>query len=178
MARTLTNSEKRLALMFVGVIFLVANLLGITALWHRRADYQAQILDLSNQNMEAQSWLTEKEMWNQRKAWLDQRQPVLKSASEANAEMLDTLTAGAARHAITIIEQGFAEPDKANKSDYQEIAVKLRISGAKEAVTQWLWEIQDPAKFQAIPSLTMKLDTDPTKLDCDLTVARYYAPER
>ena len=178
--RTLTNREKKLAVMFGAMLFLLVNLIGVITLWKRQAAFAANLLDLRNERIAANSLLSQKVMWRQRAAWLDAHLPVLKSAGEANAELLDTLTASAAKHSVTVIDQGFTEPDTAHKADYQEIAVKLKISGGKDAITQWLWEIQQPEKFQAIPSLSMKLDSETaaSKIVCEIIVARYYAPAR
>lgn len=166
------------------MLFVLANLIGVIALIKRQGLFAANLLDLRNQRMEQQHWLAGRDLWQQRKAWLDAKLPLLKSAGEANAELLDTLTASAAKHSITVLDQGFAEPDTPRNADYQQIAVKLKVSGAKDAVTQWLWEVQQPEKFQGIPTLSMKLDSEgaatsaATKIVCELVVARYYAPAR
>ena len=47
-----------------------------------------------------------------------------------------------------VLEQGFAEPEP--NPLYQEISVKLKISGTLEAITRWLVEIQQPANFVVI----------------------------
>jgi hypothetical protein len=142
----------------------------------KQEDFRSNLDVLRDEQREADSWLAEKDTWRQRKEWLDKTQPVLKSSGEASAELLETLTASAARHSITIVEQGFAEPDAEHKTAYQEVAVKLKMSGSLEAITRWLVEIQQPAKFQAVPTFSMKIDSDPTKIVCELTVDRYYAP--
>lgn len=185
MARPLTSREKRLAIMFGAMLFVLANLIGVVALLRRQEAFAANLLDLRNERVEQQSWLSDSDFWRQRREWLGANLPVLKSAGEANAELLDTLTTSAAKHSITVLDRGFAEPDAGHKADYQQIVVKLKVSGAKDAVTQWLWEVQQPGKFQGIPSFSMKLDsegaaaaTTATKIVCELVVARYYAPAR
>jgi hypothetical protein len=177
MARPLTKRERNLAILFGATLFLLANLFGVAALWRKQDEFAANLLTLQNQRDEQRSWLDEKDLWQQRKQWLADNQPVLKSVGEANAELLDNLSVSAGKLGVTINEKAFVEPDPHQKA-YQQIAVHLKVTGAKDAVTQWLWELQQPQKFQAIPSLSMKLDNDSAKLDCDLTVARYYAPAR
>jgi len=130
---------------------------------------------LRAEQADAQSWLASKEMWQQRKEWLNKTQPKLKSSGEASADLLESLTSSAAKHSITIVDQGFAEVDSHDTTS-QQIAVRLKITGSLEAITRWLVEIQQPENFQAIPTLSVKLDTDATKYVCELTVARYYAP--
>ena len=172
--RKLTKRERNLAVMVGVTIFAVANLIGVTALLRKQEELRSNLDVLRDQKREADSWLAEKDTWSQRKQWLDKTQPKLKSSGEANAEMLEALTTSATKHSITIVDQGFAEPDS-HDTTYQEIAVKLKISGSLEAITRWLVEVQQPADFQAVSSFSMKVDSDPTKIVCELTVARYYA---
>jgi hypothetical protein len=160
----------------VGVtIFAVVNLIGVTALLRKQEEFQTNLDLLRNQRSEAYSWLADKDTWRQRREWLDKTQPKMKSSGEASAELLETLTTSAAKHSLTVVDQGVAEADTHDTSN-QEIAVKLKISGPLEEMTRWLVEIQQPAYFQAIPAFSMKVDTDPAKIVCELTVARYYAP--
>jgi hypothetical protein len=172
--RKLTKRERKLAILVGVVVFLVANLIGVTALLRKQEEFQTNLELLRTERSEADSWLAQKETWQKRKEWLDKNQPRLKSEGEANAELLEALTTSAARHSITIVDQGFAEPDS-HDTTYQQIAVKLKISGSLESITRWLVETQQPANFQGISSLTMKIDSDPSKITCELTVARYYA---
>ena len=84
---------------------------------------------------------------------LIKNQPRLKSEGEANAELLESAHhQRGVKHSITIVDQGFAEPDS-HDTTYQEIAVKLKISGSLESITRWLVETQQPANFQGISSL-------------------------
>lgn len=176
--RALTKRERKLAILFGASVFFVANLVLVTALWRKQGALHESVMALRDEQLEAQSLLADKELWRQRAEALD-KQPVLtNSPGQANAELLEAVTASARRHSITIVDQGFAEPDAAHKADFLEIAVKLTVNGSMEAITRWLWEIQQPGKFQAVPNFSMKLDTDPSKIICKLTVARYYAPAR
>ena len=71
-------------------------------------------------------------------------------------------------------DQSFGEP--VTQPNFQEISLKLKVSGSLQAVIRWLVELQQPANFQAIPALSMKSDTDPSKIICELTVARCFRP--
>ncbi|HVV74118.1 MAG TPA: hypothetical protein VHI52_21875 [Verrucomicrobiae bacterium] len=163
--------------MFGGTLFLLANFIGVNALWKKQAQLRMQVAQLRDDRLIAQSLLSQKAMWEEREKYLDATQQHMKSA-DANAELMDMLTASAGKHAIVVISTVFTEPDASHKADYQQIAVKLTVSGAQKDITEWLWEIQQPDKFQAIPALSMRIGADPSKILCDLTVARYYAPAR
>lgn len=174
--RPLTKSEKKLLIIFLTAIFLIGNLFGMSFLFHKQESLQARLLTLQNGQREAKSWLAEKETWRKREAWLKNKQPKLQSPGEASAALLESLQTSARSQSITILEQSFAESDP--QPAYQEIVVNLKVSGALESLTRWLVELQQPAYFQALPAFSMKSDTDPSRVVCELTVARWYAPAR
>ncbi|MGB8352884.1 MAG: hypothetical protein WCD79_03270 [Chthoniobacteraceae bacterium] len=162
--------------MFFGAIFVILNLFGLTFLLRQQGELQSSLLTLRNERREANSWMAEKEVWQHRKEWLDKNQPKLQSVGEANAALLEALQTSARKQSITIMEQGFGEPNA--QPSYQEISIKLKISGSLESIVRWLVETQQPESFQAIPSLSMKSDSDPSRVLCELTVARWYATLR
>jgi len=173
MARKLTQSESRLLIIFLGTIILIFNMVGVSFLLRKQEEIRIKLVNLKNEQRESNGWLAEMDLWQQRKDWMDARQPKLQNAGEADATLLETLHTSARKQNITIVEQGFGEPN--SQPFYQEINVKLKISGSLESIIRWLVELQQPANFQAIPTLSMKSDSDPSKIICELTVARWYA---
>jgi len=171
--RKITKREQKLLFIFLGAIFLLFNLIGVAALFRKQAEFQSKLKALRIERLDARSWLAEKDTWQKRREWLDKTQPKLKTAGEADGALLDALQSSAGKYAITITDKSFGDP--VQQPYYQEIAVKLKVNGSLEAVIRWLDELQQPANFQAIPSLSMKTDNDPTKISCELTVARWFA---
>ena len=174
--RRLTKRESKLLVIFLGAIFVILNFMGVAFLVGRQGELRSKLGDLRNERLEANSWLAEKDLWQQREEWMDSKQPKLQNTGEANAALLEALQTGARKQNITIMEQGFGEPN--TQPSYQEISVKLKINGSLESITRWLVELQQPGNFQAVPTLSMKSDSDPSKVICELTVARWYAVNR
>ena len=173
--RSLTEKEKRLTLMLLVAVFLAINLFGLTFLSRKRKALEADLFRLRTEQLEAKNWLGEKDLWLERKKWLDDNQPRLKNGGEANANLLETVQSSAQHQKITIVEQGFMEP--ANKTHYRQVGVKLKVNGTLEDITRWLANLQQPAKFQAVTTLSLKSDADPSRMKCELQVVRWYAPE-
>lgn len=175
----MTKREKNLAVLTGAVVFLIVNMVVVVLLVRKQGDLRERVSELREERAEADMWLKEKEKWQARKQWLGNTQQVLASPSVESAQLLETLSASATRHSITVVEQGFAEPEArgaGGEKPHDEIDVKLKVSGPMEAVTRWLAEIQQPEKLQGVSSLSMKVEGDPSKIVCELTVARYYAP--
>ena len=170
--RELTPREKRLAVILTGAIFLLLNLFVVTYLIGRQAALEKRRISLRNQQREAAGWLA------QREKWMNEKQPKLQTVGQANSALLESLQTSARGHDINIVEQSFVEVKADTKSQlpYQEIAVRLKVGGSLESIARWLVDVQQPAKFQAVPAFSMKCDTDATKVLCELTVSRYCVP--
>ena len=169
----MTKRERRLLYIFLGAIFVLFNFFGVTYLVRKQGGLKTKLVNLGNERPEANSWLAEKDLWQQRKAWMDGKQPKLPTEGRAQSDLLGSIQTSARKQNITIMEQGFGEPD--TQPAYQEISMKLKVSGSLESITKWLVELQQPANFQAIPAMSLKSDSDASKVICELTVARWYA---
>jgi hypothetical protein len=173
--RALTDNERRL-LFIVGLVALLALSAISFNFWsaHSRK-LSDQIRDLRTQHTVATTWLAEKDAWLQRKAWLDAAQPLFPATEgEANSAVLKTIQETARSHEIVIAEQSFAA--SVPTPGYRQVAVKLKVIGSMEGISRWMVDLQQPTNFQAVVTFALKVDKqDPkTKVQCDLTVARWF----
>jgi hypothetical protein len=167
--RALTVSERRLGLILLGLVLVIANLfLGRMLVKQQRA-WQRDIARLQVERREAATWLAEQDLWSQRKAWLDEKLPRSNHDGQDPARLLELLQQSAGRHKIVIIQQKLQEPLTLER--YREVAIQLEVKGTLEAIGRWLAELQAPDKFQAITKLTMQNAEDAAQLKCQLTVA-------
>ena len=171
--RALTNNERRLLLLLGLAFFLVLNVFGFTALAKKMQALNREKAQLVLEQNDAKGWLTRKDLWNKRKEWLTEKQPRSDSSGQDSARLLESLQQGARQQKINITQQRLMEPR--SNPDYMEVAVQLEARGALESMLRWVAEIQAPDRFQAITSLTLKSDTEPPKVICNLTIARWYA---
>jgi hypothetical protein len=178
--RELTKREKNLAVILLGSIFLMLNLFVVMYLVGRQGALEKKLAALRTEQRDAKSWLAQKDLWLKREKWLDEKQPKLQTVGKANSALLESLQTSARAQSLNIIDQSLVEvkPDTKAQLPYQEISVRLNVGGSLESVARWLADVQQPGKFQAIPALSIKSDSDATKVLCELTVSRYYAPLR
>ena len=171
--RALTNSEQRLTLLFGMVLFLVLNVFGFTLLSKKLKTLDRARKQLVLEQAEAKAWLAQKDVWNKRKEWLQQKQPKYDASGQDSARLLESLQQGARQQKILITQQRLMEPR--SSPDYLEVAVQLEAKGSLESMMRWLAELQAPERFQAITSLTLKSDAEPPKVVCSLSIARWHA---
>ncbi|HEY0789956.1 MAG TPA: hypothetical protein VGD78_02720 [Chthoniobacterales bacterium] len=172
--RKLTKSERRLSAILGLALFGIANFYGISYLLDEQTGVAQKLGDLRTQERSNQLWLRERELWLNRKAWIESKQPRVPGGTAPQAELLQSLTQIAKDQALTIEEQGFGEAK--NTADYRAVAVKLKLSGKLENMVKYLVTIQQPDRFQAVTSFALKSGNEPPSVTVELEVARWYSP--
>ncbi len=172
--RPLTPKEKRLLILFLALVFIVGNLIGLPWLSDQQKKLGRQLIDLRSQQEVATSWLGEKDLWTERKAWLDAHQPKLTSSGDASSDFLKLLQDTARQNKIKIVDQKLLEPEK--HPGYEAISVRMTVNGNMEAIARWLSAIQQPDKFHAVLKFNLKREGEGDNMRCDLDLARWYAP--
>ena len=172
--RKLTKSEKRLSGFLIVAVFAMANFYGLGYLLDLRSTIFQEVSDLQSQAHGNDIWLKEKDLWLDRKRWIDAVQPRIRPNQVPQSELLESLTTSAKANQLEIQEQSFGE----NKPtpNYQSVAVRLKLGGTLQNVIKWLVQIQQPELFQAVASFSLKSANEPPTVSLELEVARWYAP--
>jgi hypothetical protein len=172
--RKLTKSEKRLSTILIVAIFAMANFYGLDYLFDLLSTYSREVSELRGQEHSNEIWLREKNLWLDRKRWIEASQPRIRQNRVPQSELLESLTTSAKANQLDIQEQSFGE----NKStpNYQSVAVRLKLAGALQNVIKWLVEIQQPELFQAVTTFSLKSANEPPTVTLELEIARWYAP--
>lgn len=171
--RPLTPKEKVLLTLFLALLFIVGNFIGLPALSRQQKKLQNQLVSLRGERETAEVWLKEKALWTERKAWLDANQPKLTSVGDASSSFLEMLQQSAKQNKIKIVEQKLLEPEK--HPGYQAVAVRMTVNGNLESIVKWLSAIQQPQNFQAVLKFNLKMEGEAPNMRCDLDLARWYA---
>ncbi len=181
--RGLTTREKRLLGFCLLSIFLVANLFAARAIARSLGGGKAKIQALENELAENRMWLEERDLWERRRAWLDENLPeslVRQRISVGNAQgdLMQTLQNDVLGRRLEIERQTLVEPQ--TTAFYDEVAVSFRVEGNAAEVNRWLATLQAPDKFQVIKNIELELDGRSREVEpqaeCDITVARWFAP--
>ena len=172
--RKWTKSEKRLSTMLGLALFLMGTFYLVSYLLDIESGLSLKIRGLEANANTDQIWLREKPLWLDRKKWIDQKQPRVAAGAVPQSELLQSLTASAQSHKLTIQEQSFTEAK--STANYQAVAVRLKLTGDLKDVIQWLVDVQQPEKFQAVTNLSLKSQEKPPAVDLELEVARWYSP--
>ena len=171
----LTKREKRLSIILGFALFAVINFYGLSYLFDLMSEYSRDVADLRSQEHSNDVWLKERDLWLNRKQWIEATQPRIRPNQVPQSELLESVTTSAKANQLEIQEQSFGE----NRStpNYQSVAVRLKLSGALQNVIKWLVQVQQPELFQAITSFSLKSASEPPTVTLELEIARWYAPK-
>ena len=174
----MTRREKVLSMIVGGVFLLLLNLflLKFFLANHRRLSGE---LAASKAQLEELALLqTDREVWEQRDAWITANQPQTKELARAGTELLNSVEQLAKKHSILLTRPTNAVERPINKPEYSAVSVNF------EAVSDWgnlvdfMRELQAPANFQVFESIKMEKDPkEPTKMQVKpMRIAKWYAP--
>ncbi len=168
--RPLTISETRLMLVLGLLLFAVANLVIWNILSGRRAEWLAEQDRQRSAQMEHRTWLGQRDLWTQRIAWLEEKQPPATSPSA----LLESVQQAAQKHAIEVKDPKLVSPNP--QPFYTEIAVGLSLIGPIDKLAAWVADIQQPAHFRLLKQLVIKPADDKGNLRADVVVAQWCKP--
>lgn len=180
----LSPRERVLALAVAGIVFALANLMGLSALFgaltHLRQEGADAALELKAEDLFAR----DRPKWDKRTAWLNAVQPTLLSRDRAGAALLEQVQA-AARGAQVATSNERIPPlpplinvdGRAAGTDYQAVQVEVETKSDWAQLVNFLQAIQRPDQFLVIDSASWRSDqSDPTRLKGDFTISKWYAP--
>jgi hypothetical protein len=173
--RKLTKSEKRLSIILIVALFAIGNFYGLSYLLDLMSASSRDVSDLRGEVHSNDIWLKEKDLWLNRKQWIDATQPRIHPDQVPQSELLESVVTSARANQLEIQEQGFGE--NLSTANYQSVAVRLKLSGALQNVIKWLVEVQQPKLFQAVTSFSLKSANEPPTVILELEIARWYAPK-
>lgn len=174
--RQLTASEWRLVKLLGIVLLVITATFGIVTYKRMITSLRAEITNLEARKSEADFWMQEKPVWDERRAWMLANMPALPPDGSAASSFLSEIQQSAQSSGLSIASQSLLEPVPGQ--DFEKIGLRLRVGGKLEQLVRWLTTLQQPEKFQEVSSLNLKSDTEPPAVVCELQVSRFYGKGR
>jgi hypothetical protein len=170
--RPRTSKEKLLLGILLAILFGAANWYGYKWYATKLAALRTTADDLQSAQASTQSALQEIPTWQQRLAWIKDKQPPLGDEGDAKAEVLETVQKGARAHKLEIVEQSLNDVQKT--AGGMRVNVSIKVKGAMQDLVEWLAPLQKPDDFYAVTLFSLKADQDQKSFDCTLQIARYF----
>lgn len=169
--RTLTRHEKKLMLFLGLAVAAGLHLLVLKVALSLNQGTRRNLVRVSDELGEANSWLEQKGEWEAKAEWLKKN---LRPSPEDNpAPALQKKAQSAATSAgLKIEEQNLLAPKiGASCTIY---ANRMRLTGSLEQFTRWATQLYQPENGVALTALNLKLSPEPPKMTGEAEVGQFF----
>lgn len=153
-------APRELVLLLSFLILVIAGGLGVglklVGDWSREAALERDQTELAL--LEAELALADRSSWTQRRQWLDDNLPPLRSVGDADSELLQAASETAARRGASLAGPSLLEPEV--NGELHAARISFQLHGDLEAVMGTLHELAQPGHFREIELL--RLEADPS----------------
>jgi hypothetical protein len=171
----LSPRERTLALATGGVVFVLLNLLLLSAFVRRNTALREELAQQRLEWATMQELLAEQNLWAARDAALTAKQPSLTNENAAGVELLDTLRGLAKNRSVTIENPVFG--GVVRDKWYRSVPVSLDTHSSWPDLIGFLYALQRPDQFIVCEGVNVQVDpSDQTKMLGHFKIARWYAP--
>lgn len=171
------SARERTLVTIVSVIVVVlVNLLLFRFFFSHRARLGAELISRQSELEALQALFSEKQLWEQRGAWLEANQPKLVQEGAAGVQLLDTVKALAQKHSILLENPVIGNPDR--RPHCTSVLVSIETKSPWPALVAFLHELQKPEEFMVFEWANVQKDSaDQTQMRGKFKVAKWYAPK-
>ena len=174
MIAQLSKRERMLAAIVGVAVVVVLNLVVINYFIKNQRRLSAELAGKAAQLSTNTLLFADKDMWGEREAWLKKVQPKLENEGKAAVNLKDEIDEVAKKTSLQVLEPQLGTVGR----NPQAITVFVTIDtkGSKEAMRDFLYEMQTPERSIVFESANLQFDKDDkTLMHGKFRVAKWYA---
>ncbi|MEM7147436.1 MAG: hypothetical protein AAF591_20135, partial [Verrucomicrobiota bacterium] len=130
----LKRSERLLLTLFGVALFLVVNFFLYLKASEFLRSAQDEYDSVELLKLESDSLMSEKDLWDERAAWLDQNQPYFENGNVAETALLGSLNQLAAENGLAVDDQDIG--DRNVTPQYEQVEAVFNVTGGKRIYTR------------------------------------------
>jgi len=179
MSATMSGREKTLSLLVGAAALLFVTFFVVDYFLKNKARLNADLTSKTRQLKSLQTLQADKALWEQRDAWLLEKQPKLVNQDGAGVDLLGQVKELGKKH-VVLIDSSRLLPAAARKAElpYVPVGIEIETKSTWRALIAFLSELQTPEQFIVLDSANLKIDAaDATQMRGKFKIARWYAPK-
>ena len=176
MSGPLSTREKTLSILVGAIVFLLVTFFVTDYFLKNNARLTADLAVKTRKVKAIQLRSADKALWDQRAAWLAEKQPKLDDAKRAGVQLQETVKELAKKNGVQLESPGL--PDPAPKPHYTAVGFNIQTKSTWKELIAFLGELQAPEQFIAFDFVKLTIDAaDATKMHGEFKIVRWYAPK-
>ena len=172
--RKLATNERRLLIFFCLAVFLALNLFAARAWMSWRTSLTRDIDAAKTQLAEGRIWLEGAEAIGSARQWMAANPPPGGTPDQISTGLLQQFRKSAEDAGLKVIEENLLP--SAEITTGHAMALQAKLGGSFSGVTKFLFAIQSPTGWRAMPKLIVRSDAEPPNVLVDLELRQYYLP--
>ncbi len=178
MSGSLSSREKTLSILVGAIAFILVTFFTADYFFKHKARLNADLALKQRVLKRVQGLSAEKALYEQRDAWLREKQPKLVNEERTRADFLEQIKELAKKHAVLIDSSEYRATVRKPELPYVAIGIRIKTKSPWNALIAFLGELQTPEQFIAFDKAVLKVeDTDQTQMRGEFDIARWYAPK-
>jgi len=172
--RKLARNEQRLLIVFGSAIFLALNLFAARAWMSWRGSVIRETEVAQTLLAEGNVWIEGAAAIGPAREWILANPPPQATADQASTGLLETLRKSAEEAGIKVTEENLLPA--ADVASGTAAALQAKLAGPFSGVAKFLFALQTPTAWRAVPKLIIRSDAEPPNVLVDMEVRQYYVP--
>lgn len=176
MSAKLSKRETILATAVGISVFLLVNVVVIKYFMSNRQRLQTELATKTTLIAKSKERIASKAMWMERDEWLKKVQPKMENDGTAGGDLLNEIRDVAKKTKVETIEPQIGTVDR--RPQTTSVSVTIQTKATKEALRDFLYEIQSPERSIVFESSNLQFDkNDKTQMHGTFRIAKWFAPK-
>lgn len=176
MSMQISKREKVMVTAVAVAVLLVVNLVLIKYFVKNLQGLKTELSTKAKLLEQGKARIDKKPMWVERDAWLKKVQPKLESDTKAGVDLLAEIRDVGNKTNVPPLEPQIGTVER--RPYYTAVSVTIETKASKEAMRDFLYEIQSPERSIVLETANLQFDkTDKTMMHGKFRVAKWFAPK-
>ena len=174
MSAKLSKRETILATTVGVVVFLLLNVVVVQYFLKNRARLQTDLTTKTTLLARNKERVASQPMWTERDEWLKKTLPKLENDGTAGGDLLNEIQDVAKKTNVQALEPQIGTVER--RPQTTAVWVTIQTKATKEALRDFLYEIQTPERSIVFESAKLQFDNDKTQMHGTFRIAKWFAP--
>lgn len=175
----MSDREKRLLFLFLGVIFLLANF-GALKLFYlpKLKEARSEATQLEESTEQAEMELESQSDLVDEVKWLEDYEGEPQTSQQAESELVQFVNREASNRRLEVKRRKIQNAITEEGLNYHRVRIELEVSGREQDLFGWIHQLNSPRDFRVVTMIRMfpKRDDD-TQVDCQVVVEKWHVPQ-
>ncbi|NNC89837.1 MAG: hypothetical protein HKN82_15375 [Akkermansiaceae bacterium] len=175
----MTGREKRLLIILLAAVFVVANFAAYKLLFvPREAAAKARLTTAEAQLAEGQLLLDTQDQFEDEIAWLAKHEPEPATVQDTQTRLQQLMQREAQRNQLEIKRQRLQPSIEDPGLYFHRARHEMEVNGLEAGLYRWLDRLHVPNELRAITFMQINPQRDDdTRIDCKVVVEQWFVPE-